>query len=120
MPASMPFVLVIAWVVFFGFVNTHQRHAAQFRGESQTYRLVLRASVTIGSLVGLALMGYYFTQVAWYWPIVLFVVGSVVGGLLFGVLDIKIGLPGMSLLAFVGWPASAGWALIIIGGLRPY
>ncbi len=69
MANSMPLSLIIAWVVFFGFVNTHQRHTMRFRGESQGYLLALQASVLLGSLVGLGLLGYYFTQVAWYWPI---------------------------------------------------
>jgi hypothetical protein len=116
---SMPLSLIAAWVVFFGFVNTHQRHAMHFRGASQGYLLALQASVLLGSLVGLGLLGYYFTQVAWYWPIALFAVGSLVGGLLFGVLDVKIGQLGMSMAAFIGWPASAVWAFIIIHGLHP-
>jgi len=116
---SMPLTLVAAWVVFFGFVNTHQRHAMHFRGASQGYLLGLQASVLLGSLVGLGLLGYYFMQVAWYWPIALFAVGSLVGGLLFGVLDVKIGQLAMSMIAFVGWPASAVWAFLIIHGLHP-
>ena len=118
MTTSMPFVLIIAWVIFFGFVNTHQRHALGFQEESQGYLLALKGSVFLGSLVGLGTMGYYFTQVAWYWPIVMFVVGSLGGGLLFGFLDIKIGQLGMSMLAFIGWPSSAAWAFAIIHGLN--
>jgi hypothetical protein len=119
MANSMPLSLIIAWVVLFGFVNTHQRHAMHFRGESQGYLFALQASVLLGSLVGLGLLGYYFMQVAWYWPIALFAIGSLTGGLLFGVLDVKIGQLGMSMLAFIGWPASAVWAFLIIHGLHP-
>lgn len=116
---SMPLSLVVAWIFLFGFVNTHQRHAMHFRGASQGYLLALQASMLLGSLVGLGLLGYYFMQVAWYWPIVLFAVGSLVGGLLFGVLDVKIGQLAMSMIAFVGWPASAVWGFSIIHGLHP-
>ena len=119
MTDSLPPSLIISWVVFFGFVNTHQRHARSFRGASQGYLFALQASVLLGSLVGLGLLGYYFTQVAWYWPLVLFMVGSLVGGLLFGFLDGKIGQLGMSMFAFIGWPASAVWAFLIIRGLHP-
>ncbi|MEQ1486378.1 hypothetical protein [Methyloglobulus sp.] len=119
MSTSLPVDLIISWIVFVGFVNTHQRHAMHFRGASQGYLLALQVSVLVGSLVGLGLLGYYFMQVAWYWPIVLFVVSSLVGGLLFGVLDGKIGQLGMSMLAFFGWPASAVWAFLIINGLHP-
>jgi len=78
MTDSLPLSLIMSWVVFFGFVNTHQRHAHSFQGASQGYFLALQASVIIGSLVGLGLLCYYFMQVVWYWPIVLFLVGSLV------------------------------------------
>ncbi len=119
MSTSMPFDLMIAWVILFDFVNTHQRHAMHFRGNSQGYLLALQASVLLGSLVSLGLLGYYFMLVAWYWPIALFAVGSLVGGLLFGVLDVKFDQLGMSMLAFIGWPASAVWAFLIIHDLHP-
>ena len=63
---SLPISLIAAWVIFFGFVNTHQRHAMNFRGASQGYHHALQASVLLGSLVGLGLLVYYFMQVAWY------------------------------------------------------
>ena len=103
----MPLPLIISWLLFFGFLNTHQRHAMHFQGASQGYLLALQASVILGSLVGLGLLVYYFTQVSWYWPLVLFIVGSLIGGLFFGFLDAKIGTLGMSLISFLGWPASA-------------
>lgn len=94
---SLPLSPLAAWVVFFGFVNTHQRHARHFQGESQGYLFALQASVLLGSLDGLGLLGYYFRLVAWYWPIVLFAIDVLVGGLLFGWLDAKIGQLGMSM-----------------------
>ncbi len=122
MDNSIPIQLIISWILFFGFVNTHQRHARNFRGASQGYLLALCCSVTLGSLAGLGLLVFYFIQAAWYWPLVLFLVGSVVGGSLFGILDGMIGLLGkslMSLASFIGWPASAIWAFLIIRDLHP-
>ena len=119
MDSSIPIPLMISWVLFFGFVNTHQRHAMHFQGASQGYLLALYASVILGCLAGLGLLVYYFIQVSWYWPLVLFLAGSLVGGLFFGFLDAKIGLLGMSLVSFVGWPASAIWAFFIIRSLHP-
>jgi len=119
MDSSIPLSLIISWILFFGFVNTHQRHAMRFQGASQGYLLALQASVVLGSLVGLSLLIYYFIQVSWYWPLVLFVVGSLIGGLFFGFLDGKIGVLGMSFVSFIGWPASAIWAFFIIRGLNP-
>lgn len=119
MNSSMPIPLIISWVFFFGFLNTHQRHAGHFQGASQGYLLALQASVILGCLVGLGLLVYYFIQVSWYWPLVLFIVGSLIGGIFFGFLDAKIGTFGMSLISFLGWPASAIWTLFIIRGLNP-
>jgi len=109
MDDSMSVSLVAAWVTFFGFVNTHQRHAKNFRGASQSFLLSLHISVALGSLIGLGLLVYYFMQVAWYFPFALFAIGSVVGGVLFGLLDALIGQFAISMLAFVGWPAGAAW-----------
>ena len=40
--------------------------------------------------IGLALLILYFFHVSWYWPLVLFAVGSILGGLVFGLLDAKV------------------------------
>lgn len=119
MSSSLPWSLFVAWLLFFGFLSTHQRHAARFGGSSQVVLLGLTASAAVGSLVGLGLLVYYLLQVAWYWPIVLFLIGSIVGGLLFGVLDHVIGQLTLSLLAFIGWPAAAIWVALTVRGLAP-
>ena len=119
MLSEIPFFLIIAWIVFFGSVNTHQRHDRDFRGASQGYHLALKVSHILGTLVGLGLIIYYFMQVAWYWPFALFAVGILLAGLLFGLLDRIIGALGMSMLAFIAWPVAAVWAFIIIHGLKP-
>jgi len=118
MPTSMPFDLIIAWTIFLGFVNTHQRHVMNFQGASRRYFLAIQISMLCGFLVGIGLLGYYFVQVAWYLPLVLLAVGSLVAGTLFGILDAKIGPLGVSMIAFVGWPASAVWAAFIIHGIN--
>lgn len=119
---SLPLSLIVAWGIFFGLVNTHQRHARDFHGSSQGYYLALQTSTLFGTVVGFGLLIYYFTQVAWYWPIVLFAIDSLVGGLLLGWLDAKIGQIGqvaMGIFAFVGWPAAAAWTYLIIQDLHP-
>jgi hypothetical protein len=118
MSSSLPFQLIISWILFFGFVNTHQRHAKDFRGASQKYLFTLYASTMLGALVGLALLIYYFVHVSWYWPLILFIVGSMASGFFFGWLDNIIGLVGMSLVSFIGWPISAVWTFFIIKHLH--
>lgn len=114
MSSSLPLSLLIAWVVLFGSINTHQRHAANFRGASAGFGLALQASTLLGLLVCLGLLVFYFLQVSWYWPLVLFAVGSILGGLAFGLLDSALGQPTMSILSFIAWPACAYWAYTII------
>jgi len=124
MPGAMPLSLVVAFAALVGLVNTHQRHAASFGGSSREVLRALNVSVAVGCAVGLGLLVYYGVQTAWYWPVVLFVGGGMVGGSLFGVLD---GLAGrvagadggqlvMSLVGF-GWPAAAMWVYFIIRSL---
>lgn len=117
MSASLPIILMAAWGLLFGFVNTHQRHASNFRGSSRGFLAVLQASVLLGTLVGLGLLVFYFTRVSWYWPLVLFALGSAVGGLVFGLLDVKLGQLAMSIIAFLGWPAAAIWMYFIVQAL---
>ena len=114
MPSSLPIDLIAAWVLIFGSVSTHQRHASNFRGASQSFAGVLQASTLIGTLAGLGLLIYYFFQVSWYWPLVLFALGGLLGGIVFGLLDVKISQPAMSILAFLSWPVGALWAFFII------
>ncbi|TAK24520.1 MAG: hypothetical protein EPO26_04665 [Chloroflexota bacterium] len=115
----MPLTIVAPWVLFFGFVNTHQRHARSFEGASPYVELALNISTALGALVGLGLMIFYGTQTAWYWPIVLFAVGSFLGGIVFALLGHWLGALPLSLLSFVGWPASAVWLLTMIRDLQP-
>jgi hypothetical protein len=114
MPTSLPIELLLAFVLVFGFVSSHQRHTARFNGSSPTFQMALMASTVIGVLVGLGLLVLYFVHVAWYWPLVLFVTGTVLGGILFGILDKTIGQLPLTLIGFVAWPISAVWAFLAI------
>lgn len=111
-------MLVISWGTFFSFLITHQRHATRFRGASETFRSILYLSTSIGSIVGIVLMGYYFTQVGWYWPFLLFIVGGLAGTMTMGFVYMAIGEFPVSLLAFIGWPLGAVWTFIIMRSLN--
>lgn len=113
MSTSMPWMLVLSWVVFFGSLSTHWRSAGRLRDNSRAYVAALRMSTIVGALTGLILLSYYDTKVDWYWPPTIFVVGSLAGGLLFSALDTIIG-KAMSAFAFVGWPAGAAWFAFIV------
>lgn len=114
---EMPWLLILAWVGLFGFLNSHQRHIASFNGNSKGILAALNLSFMLGMLVALGLFVYYFLQVSWYWPIVLFLIGSIVGGILFGALDSLIGGLTTSMMAFVGWPICAFCFFYTVRGL---
>lgn len=113
MSASLPWHLLIAWILFIGFVNSHQRHAEHFKGSSSVFLLQLNVSALAGTLAGIGILVYYFVQVAWYWPIILLAAGMILAGLLFGLLDRLIGSLTVSITAFT-WPAVAIWIVYII------
>jgi hypothetical protein len=119
MDSSIPLSLIISLILFFCFINITQRHAKHFEDRSRYYFLFFNVSAILCSLVGLGLLAYCLIHVSWHWPVVIFVGGSLAGGFLFGSLDVKIGLLTMSLVSFIGWPASAVWAFIIIRDLHP-
>ena len=113
----LPLSLIISWTLFFGFLNSQQRHAGSFRGESQWALFALNVSGIVGCLVGFGILIYYFMHVAWFYPILLFLAGALVAGIIFGILDRIIGLLGLSLFAFIGWPSAAVWSFFIIRDL---
>ena len=117
MDSSTHLLLIISWVLFFSFVNITQRNTKHYEHRSRYFFLFLNVSAILSSLVGLGLLAYCLIHISWCWPIVLFVVGSLVGGFFFGYLDVKIGLLTMSLVSFIGWPASAIWVFFIIRDL---
>jgi hypothetical protein len=119
MSASMPWSLLIAWILFSLFASTHQRHAENFQGRSKAYHIALKISVILGWLVGLGLFIYYCIYVAWYWPVVLILVILPIAGIPSAILVRYIGGLEMSLVSFAGWPVSAIWVFFIIRGLHP-
>ena len=76
-------------------------------------------SVTLGVLVGLGLLIYYFMFAGLLWTIGLFLAASFVAGIVFAILDRAVGLLVMSLVSFLGWPLSAFWLYLAIRNLPP-
>jgi hypothetical protein len=77
----------------------------------------MKLSEIIGTLVGLGLLIYYGYVTTWYWPIALFLVGSILSGLMFGILDMVFGTLLMGFGSFVGWPVAAAAMYVIINGM---
>jgi hypothetical protein len=119
MDRSIPLSLIISCILFFSFINITQRHAKYFEHRSRYYFLFFNVSAIFCSLAGLGLLAYCLIHLPSCWLILTFVGGSMVGGFLFGYLDVKIGLLTMSLVSFIGWPASAVWVFFIVRDLHP-
>lgn len=97
----------IAFYCVFGiFVFYQQLHVKNFRGASQSFALALNISAFAGMLTGLAYLVYYGWAVAWWAPVVIFVVG-LLASLLGFFLERVVGSLALSAGAFVGWPVSA-------------
>jgi hypothetical protein len=107
MSDSLPLSLILAYVGFFCFLNTHQRHVSKFGGTGQAYQMLLYGSLVVGFSAGLCLMVNYGIQTAWYWPVILFLTGSVMAGLISSFLEASMGIFVMSLAGFLGWPICA-------------
>ncbi len=122
MPRSLPLNLVLAWSLLFCFLLAHEYHERQSKRSLQFASTHLLKAVEISGLLGfftgLVILIYYFIVVAWYWPIVLFVGGSIFGAMMMGMLSSLIGEESLSKRAFIGWPLSALWAISIIHELK--
>lgn len=106
--------LLSASILFFGSVNSHQRHASRSVEDSYEFINALKASTVIGATIYMGLLIYYFTKVAWYMPLALFALSALVGGIFFGLLDVLIGPRKMSAISWISWPIGAWWFYQVI------
>lgn len=104
---TMPVSLIVSFIVFFGFVNTHQRHIRAFQGSSQRFYIFLNIYFIASCLLGLGFLVYYGYCTSWYLPIILFFVSGIIGGIIFGILDGVVGSLQISVLGFIGVPISS-------------
>jgi hypothetical protein len=97
----------IGWYCLFSiFVFYQQLHVKNFRGASKAFGLALSISAVLGMLTGFAYLLYYGWSVAWWAPIVIFILGILVSLVAF-TLERVVGALALSLLGFIGWPVSA-------------
>jgi len=101
---TMPIALIISFTIFFGFVNTHQRHINAFRGKSQAFFVFITLYFILSCILGLGFLIYYGYAVTWYLPIILFLISGIIGAILFGILDGILGPLTVSLIGFIGIP----------------
>lgn len=97
---------IAAYCVFGIFVFYQQLHVKNFHGASQSFALALNISAFAGMFTGLAYLVYYGWVVAWWAPVIIFVIG-LIASLLGFLLERVVGSLVLSLAGFVGWPISA-------------
>ena len=121
MPNSFPLSLVLSWSLFFALLLSQAHHERELKAEplydSPNLLKALDISTTLGMLVGLGVLGYYFYKVAWYWPLALAVGGSMLGALLMALLSGILSTAFLSKRAFIGWPVCSIWAIESIHGI---
>ena len=99
--ASIAFYCAFSTLIFY-----QQLHAKNFRGASQGFGFALAISGFLGMLTGFAYLIYYGWSVAWWAPIVIFIISLVTFSV--GLLVERIvGAFALSIAAFAGWPLCA-------------
>ncbi len=104
--SALSWPLIAAYCAFVIFVFYQQLHVKNFHGASQSFVLALNISAFAGMLTGIAYLVYYGWVVAWWAPLVIFVIGFI-ASLLGFFLERVVGSLVLSLAGFVGWPVSA-------------
>jgi len=89
------------------FVFYQQLHLKNFRGDSEAFRTALTLSALAGALTGLAYLVYYGWTVSWWPPVVFFVVGLLLIGIIGAVAERLVSAVSISVAGFVGWPVCA-------------
>jgi len=135
MPNELPLNLLISWALFFAFFNVHMKHSSNFQGASQKMEVALMLSTLLGSLTFFGLLIYYFLNVSWYWPFVIFIFGGFVGVTVTKIFlsicnaiqevilndnedDPSIGFLALTFISFLGWPLSSYWVFTVIDGIQ--
>ena len=66
---------ILFYCLFSFFAFYQQHHASNFRESSQVFLLVLNIFAILGFIVGLAYLVYYGYKVAWWTPVIIFIIG---------------------------------------------
>jgi hypothetical protein len=109
MSQMLPWILLLSWTVFFGFLNIHIQHSSNFQGSSRKYEVILMFSTLLGCISFFTLLVLYFLKVSWYYPLIIFVSGALLSSFIFILLKRLLGMVTLSIISFVGWPVSAIW-----------
>lgn len=109
MISSMPLPLIISFIAFFGCANTLERQIA--RGVAPTLLVVYFG---VSCLLGLGFLIYFGYVTQWYSPLILLLIGAIIGGIIFAILDVILGRNPMILISYIGIPISAYFLFTLI------
>ncbi len=119
MPSQLPAYLFVSWSLMICFVLAQMYHLdgiKKFRfAATQRHIKLLDISSTLGMLVIVGTLIYYFMVVRWWFVPILFITGSLAGALLAGLLFGISGEEHLSKRAFIMWPLCALFSILIIG-----
>ena len=97
----------LLWAVLVGAISQHQRSSGTFKGSSAGLLLAMQASMLVGSISMVGLLGWAIWQTSpWYQALLAFVCGMFAGALAMGALERVVGTLALNLVSFA-WPVAA-------------
>lgn len=98
--------MIVLYCLFTMFVYYQQLHVKNFQGASQGAAMFLSLSAFAGMITGFVFLIWYGFYVAWWAPIVLFVIG-VLFQFVANFIEVLVGRFTLSLGGLIGWPLCA-------------
>ena len=107
---ELPILVIFSYTIFSIFKFYQALHVKNFRGGSEAASLVISISAFSAMIFGYGYLLYYGYAVAWYWPIVIFVIAMILKTLWFFIeakLKLSNHVAWVSLSGFVVLPLTA-------------
>ena len=98
--------IYLAYIIFGGSLHTIQRAAAAGRA-SPIGNFINVLFALIGTIAGIAILGFYWYKAFWYNPPILLAASILFGSFLFGFLDRKLGATSVYFVSIAACPISA-------------
>ncbi len=118
---QIPLSLILSWTFLFGFENIHQMLVISYKDSRETYPLynAVEKSSQISGIISLALFGYYFALVDWwFYPFLLFSAGTIISLQIIKIASVFVGEKWLIRASFLGWPLSAIWMALTLVNLN--
>lgn len=103
----MPIHIVVVLILYFAALNVQCQHINTYDDNDIWYAVAMTWSLLLGLLVGLVSLLYYGYKDDWGEPLVMILLGSFGGAVLFAIIDKAGGVKKVSLSCFFIWPICA-------------